>query len=241
MTIETNGYVATVKDIQALARDAVEAGQGLEGTRATYLRALIGTVQAELKAEKGIEALAALSAVHKRFYEAVLGIVVTADIQDTGRLKPEEKKRRALERNRRSNFARSAYSTLKAWLKVEGHDIADLIAAKATKGQLIEQTPRAKRKAHAMDPAKVRARVEVLVDKVIDQTKGLAGADPTEARAVLDAALQRIAKALFDGAVQPTTDAQTAAREHRPLRAANVMFWPTETPVIRRSRIRLAA
>ncbi len=243
MTIDTKTFVATAEDIQELTRSNLDAVKDIETTRQTYLRALIGTTQAELKGTKEITEgmqVKSLAIVQKRFYTAVLAVITTADIADNPRLRPEEKTRRSLERNRRSNFARSAYSTLKSWLQ-SGKDLTTLKPATVSKSQLAAETPRRHMAARAVKPDKIRGKVEALITSLLNSTRQLANADPVEARKVLDEAMQAIAKELFQGAVQPTTDAATAVKEHRPLRVGNGMFWPTDTQVLRRQRLKAVA
>jgi hypothetical protein len=244
MTIDTKNFVATVEDIQELVHQVMEAGQTRNGAHDTYFKALIGTTQSDLKGTKDVtEAMQmkSLALVHKRFYAAVLEAVNTPDIANGGRLKQEEKTRRTLERHRRSNFARSAYSTVRSWLKAGGHDLMAVNVAKTSKAQLFAETPKREGAQRVPSAARIRKRTDTLVERIMEGTRQLANADPKEARAVLDEALQKIARELFQGAVQPTTDPKVAAAEHRPLRAANAMFWPTETQVIRRARMKEAA
>jgi hypothetical protein len=244
MTIDVKNSVATVEDVKELTRNAMDASAQVSETRQTYLSWLIGTTQAELRGTKDITdemQAKSLAIVHKRFYPAVLEVVATADIADVPRLRAEEKTRRSLERNRRSNFARSAYSTVKSWLKSGSRDFMALKPDRVTKSQLLAETPRSN-VVRAVKPDKVRERVTEFVEKVLNSTRQLANSDAAGARAILDEALQRIAKELFQGAgVTPTTDAVIAAKEHRPLRTGNMLFFPTETQVIRRQRLKAAA
>jgi hypothetical protein len=240
MTIESKNFIATVEDIKELARSAL----GATAAQGTYLSALLGTAQAEIRGAKAQEEgseLKALTIVHKRFYAAVLEIVITPDLADAPRLKQAEKTRRSLERNRRSNFARSAYSTIRAWAKAAGHDLMALKPDKVTKAQLTAETPKRHTATRAPKPEKIQAKVDALVESLLNSTRQLAHADPVQARTVLDSAMQKLARELFQGAVQPTNDPIIAAKEHRPLKAANTMFWPTETQVIRRQRLKVAA
>jgi hypothetical protein len=244
MTIDAKTYNATTAQITALTQSNLEAAGEMEQTRTTYFRALIGTTQAELKGTKDITPemqLVSLNLVHKRFYAAVLAAVTTADIASSERLRAEEKTRRALERNKRSNFARVAYGTIKRWVKSGGHDLMTLRPPNVTQGQLRAETPARAVIVRKLTPEAAKARVDTWVENVLNATRAIADSDPLQARAVLDDALQRIAKELFGGAVQTTTDPATAMKEHRPLRAANGVFWPTDSQVIRRQRMKAAA
>lgn len=239
MKIETKKFVATEADIKQLTQDYIRANDGLVSTRSTYLRALIGTTQSEAHSTPA-DAPKVLQSVQARFFAVVLA-TVTADgeLSDHHRLKPEERTRRSLERNRRTNFARSAYSTIRRWA-LAGHDIMSLSAAKVTKNQLRDETP-VKKVKRKVTPDIARARADASIERVLQATRALANDDPMQARAVLDEAMQKIARELFQGAIAPTTDAAVAVREHRPLKAAGGTFWPTESQVMRRQRLSKAA
>lgn len=140
MSLESRHYVATSDDVAALTRDIIDAQKkGGEG-RATYLRALIATTQAELgqhprqrtvsigklDAEERERQLKALEAVNARFYPIV---VKAAREKITG---PD---RGGRELNRRTTFARTSLSAIRRWVKA-GNDITSLVAAKTTKASL---------------------------------------------------------------------------------------------------------
>lgn len=138
MQLATRNFVASPTDIEGITRSVLAAqSSGSEG-RASYLKALIATTQLELgitpRMRKGASAtldtgqraahLAALEKVHLRFY---------ATVDRTARqLFPVASAR---EINRRTNFARSAMSTVRAWIRV-GNDITSLVPAKTTKRSL---------------------------------------------------------------------------------------------------------
>lgn len=235
-------FIATVDDIKALAQQHQAAENTQTETRSTYLRCLVGTTQNELKAslQKGLPAqLRALKEVHGRFYAVVLEAVSTGDVAKGKNLHPEEQSRRALERNRRSNFARTAHAVLRAWLKTEGHDLLTLNASKVSRYQLMNETERPAIN-RRINPDAIRTRVEKLVSTVLEQARKLAEADPAAAREALDLVMQQIGKELIGGAAV-TNDAAIAIAEHRPLRVGKGMFWPTESQVIRRQRLKAAA
>lgn len=141
MSLESKHYVATPDDVAQITREIIAAQkQGSEG-RATYLRALIATTQAELgqqprqraaspagkltEEEKAAQ-LAALEKVHERFYVAVVKAAkALIDGPDRG----------GLELNKRTNFARSSASTLRRWVRA-GNDITGLVASRTTKAML---------------------------------------------------------------------------------------------------------
>lgn len=233
MSLDRKTFNASVSDIKELVTQGVRAEHTLQSTRGLYFRALIGTTQA-----RGGDG-ATLRAVHQEFYAVVLEAVVTPDIAKASRVLPEEKKRRARERNRRSNFARSAYGTIRRWLSIEGHDLMSLKPAKVTKTQLMAETPTRVRKPLSED--KAAKRCEALMGRVLDFTRTLAASRPDQARKLLDEAINRAVQELARGAITPTTDAAAAQEEHRPLRIGKTLFWPTETQILRRERLKRAA
>lgn len=119
-TIEKANYVATEKQIEALAA-AVSTGSRGSGT---YLRILVAALQAELggrPARRGrprrAEPMDALERVHKRLYESVKRGCAGDDV------------------NRRSTFARTSASTLRGWI-ARGGDPRSLTVATVTKRSL---------------------------------------------------------------------------------------------------------
>jgi len=146
-------YRATEADVENLARDYLAAQSQSAAVGSTYLKVLAASAQQHVRDTTPIkpttvEATTALyargvAAVHKRFYPIILATMTTPDIAKAPNLGPVEKSRRATERNRRTNFARSAYSTLRAWVRA-GHDLLTLNIEKMTKRLLIAGLPPAK-------------------------------------------------------------------------------------------------
>lgn len=137
MSLESKHYVATPEDVAAIAREVLNAQkQGSEG-RATYLRALVATTQAELglnprlrsgeigkvKDEERDRQLAALETVHERFYAIVVRVAKD---------KIEGPDRGGRELNRRTTFARTSLSAIRRWVRA-GNDITSLVAGRVTK------------------------------------------------------------------------------------------------------------
>lgn len=130
-TCEELGYDVGGDVIAELARigasgDAVTAKVG-----GTYLKVLVRGAQ--LIAGDGA---VAVNKVQSLYYPHVLRGVTTADCADDKTMARDERSRRSLERNRRSNFARTAASTLRTWVSLGG-DLRVLDAAVVTKQSLI--------------------------------------------------------------------------------------------------------
>ena len=218
--------------IRALARKTIEGKEMLLAARGEYLKALVETAQAELGGRGGQEGQrAAVKLAHSRFYPVVLEVVTTSEIAKSDKVTKQEKRRRALERNRRSNFARSAYGTIRRWLRAEGHDLMKLDAQKVTKSQLINEAPPARK--HALTARRVQQRAAKLIGGFLAFTRQVAKTDEIQANAVAVEALDQITKVIAKLGMEKkhTTDAQVAAKEMRPLRVGGNTFWPVETRI----------
>lgn len=219
----------TAGEIRALARQTVDGRKQITTARGAYLRALIETAQAELdgKADQAAQ-LAAIKHVHRKFYPVVQEATTTPDIEASDKLPRQERRRRALERNRRTNFARSAYGTIRRWLRAEGHDLMRLNAPTVTKSQLLSEAPPTRK--HALTPERVQARARKLTGALLGFTRQLAKTDQAQAISVVDEAIEALVK-MRTAQAQATTDARVAVDEQRPLRMGQKVFWlaPTVT------------
>lgn len=149
MSIESKGYVASVKDIEALVLSRCDAGTYISDSRTTYLRALIATTQDKLGINpKGVRTNAvadrevlqahalALEETHTVFYEAVQRAAKQASVaSDDVRPKADIVASRIV-------FARSAYSTVRSWILRGEHPLNAIVASKATKRGLADATPK---------------------------------------------------------------------------------------------------
>lgn len=183
MNIEGKRYVASDADIRELATDSLKARSSLDKTRSTYLRALIGTTQADVRDAKAPleDQLRIARQVHRRFFEIVIETVMTKDIKPANRVH---------EQQRRTGFARSASSTLNSWLKVAGHDILNLKPAEVTKGMLAKQA--APRNPHTPTEERTRAKITRYIDGLISSVKPYAAVDSAVAREILQDAVNAL-------------------------------------------------
>ena len=226
MSLESKNYVATPADIAALAQAYARALEASGSVRGHYLRALVATTQAELGAkprqrasgedkpsldEAGIKLqLQSLETVHERFYAVVL------DNVDGN----------AEERNRRSGFARSAVSTVRAYIRA-GHDITLLAAARVTKVQLAQAAP--PRRARVVSVPVLQRRADKALTLVYKIGEQLGKADKAMAVEVLESAMSKLGAMLSKlGAVRPVRDAKRAVRERVPLRTSAGTFYPVD-------------
>lgn len=135
-----NPYALTEAQVEALAAERTAGLAVTEAFDGTYLKVLVNAAQAKFGVKRGkrlatktqVDALKALAAP---FYAAVLRGVITREIELTPDLAAAEVSVRTRERNRRATFARTAKSTLVAWVK-EGGDVRSLDIEAVTKSEL---------------------------------------------------------------------------------------------------------
>jgi hypothetical protein len=191
--------------VEALARERVTSATIVSNADVTYLAMLVDAMQSQLgKRSRGkvnsLQQAQVLAEVDKRFYAAVLRGVTTEDIAIGEGLDADEQRRRSLERNRRSAFARSAKSTVSAYITAGGDvrtldpntvskaalrkaiappEPTDKVAAQIerSKGALLRAITRRARG----DPEAARTEVEGLMDelqKVLDSLNGGEAEEP---------------------------------------------------------------
>lgn len=185
--------------VELLARERVLSATVVSDADVTYLSLLVDAMQSQLgKTRRGkvnsLQQAQVLAEVDKRFYAAVLRGVTTDDIAIEEDLDVDEQRRRSLERNRRSAFARTAKSTVSAYITA-GLDVRELDPKTVSKAALrkavappestdktARQVERAKgalmraitRRARG-DPEGTRTEIEDLMDelqKVLDSLSG---------------------------------------------------------------------
>lgn len=181
-SLAKTGYLVTDAVLSVLARDYVAGTQQAAAIRGSYLSILVAHTKRELKSLKQRRptqdgSLAAIETVHEHLYGVVLKAVTTPDVAPGDGLDKPERARRAKERNRRTNFARSAKSTLVAAIK-HGANIAKLSPESVTKDALrrfYQKGPRslfdriadAEKKLESMVTELVKAEEETAQDFVL--------------------------------------------------------------------------
>lgn len=221
-SLDARFYVATPADIASIAKAYSQAMDTGQSTRGTYLRALVATTQAELGVkprlrttespvtDKAVQAkqLEALELVHARFYEVVLNNVDG----------------NAEERNRRSGFARSAVSTVRAYIRA-ANDITSLSAMRVTKAALAEAVPTKKPRPASLPV--LRNRVDTALSNLTRLSDTLAKVDKTAAIEVLNGILSTLANKLSSyGGAKPVADVQKAIADRVPFRTPVGVFYP---------------
>lgn len=220
-TIKNRNYAATVEQVQALAASHWLTTAHIEGSNNTYLRVVLVAVQAALGNKRGrqpsVESqLSVLEKAHEKYYAAVLRGVTTDDIAKDEDLEPTEASRRALERNRRSNFARSAKTSLANYARAGG-DLRALEPELVTKASL--------RAALAPPPAEDRTvrQLAAAQGAILRAVARRARGDPDDARAMLEAVVAKLQGALdaMDEGQEPdhaTTTTVVPQRDQGPVR-----------------------
>lgn len=228
--ISQKGYVATPAQIGELTTNILNATATADSGFSTYLRALVATTQKELGApqrlhrtkeqamtEESTDAqLAALEAVHTRFYEAVVA-AASATVP------------RGVELNGRTNFARSSVSTVRTWLKA-GHDITSIVPGKLTKSMLyVEAQPR------ALSARRLVTRVERTSKALVTAVLALAETDPETAAQELELVLAQLQAQLTEIAVAPTQPPERPPKEPTQTQVLRSRGFipPTQTQVLR--------
>jgi hypothetical protein len=232
--LEKRGYlIKDNADITALAKAAL-VGDKVPGT---YLRALIASTQVRL----GMDAprtsalrgrigepddrdsdVAVVTAVHDEFYAIVLKAVTTEDITPEKGLRKAEQARRAKERNRRSNFARSAKSTLVKFIRTGGN-VRGLCVLTVTKRQLRELTAQKQGKSTLTTEEQAKrfsVRIVRALEEMKEQDEGLA-------QLALQAAITELSSRSADWfSKRPTTSARKAIEQGQLLKTSDGLFWP---------------
>jgi hypothetical protein len=187
-TITDHGYEPTEADLAELGALSVGATK-LSGTiGTTYIRTLVKRSQILVAGgvTGGLAASAAVAQAHSDFYPHILRGVTTPDVAPEGAVDRADSKRRSLERNSRSNFARTAYSTLRRWV-AGGGQLLEVNPATVTKSWLADG-------ARAQEAATEAAAVQATSGNAITDTSTPFGAQMERVyrkRAALENAIGR--------------------------------------------------
>lgn len=188
--LESN-YHVTEAEVEALAAMHMDANNTQGIADGSYLKILLAGCQATLGKSKRkipnmVEAHSTvLDDVHIRYYNAVLRGVTSEDIQIDDSLDQEEQRRRRVEQLRRATFARSAKSTLQAYISALG-DIRTLDVASTSKAGLRKYVNEASgAPSWEQSIASNRNKIEKICRR-------LAETNPGEAREILESVLSHI-------------------------------------------------
>lgn len=228
-------FLATDEQIRALAGRYVNGLQAQDSVRGSYLKVLTAATIKAAKPAKGkaSEIMEHLDKVHDHLYEIVVKGVTTPDIADDEHLDAEVRTLRSLERNRRSNFARSAKGSLVAYLKAGG-DLFALDPVTVTKAAL--QAFVISMRAKTADATTLH-KAEAAVERIETLCRELADEDQDVAVQTVQELMGRMANLLTEFGKEHTTKTLVAMKEHRPLKLAEGMFWPMGRAVAPQARV----
>jgi hypothetical protein len=231
--IERKNYLATPAEVETLASERATASHGTATADSAYFRILLAATQNEiagnltLRPKRGAAPVLAPedTAAHLKVFEALNKTYYAAVLKGSEHALPDSagegtdgRNAKALARNRRTNYARTAASAIRGYIR-NGHDIRRLAVPQATKAALRSATPdRAAAPEVTLERASARlfAKIEELGAK-----------DESVARAILQRLMQRGAPLLSKLGVRSTTKPETAIAEMRPLKTPSGSFFPT--------------
>lgn len=187
-------YALNESQIETLAAKRTQSLIAVDTSDGTYLRALVSATQAKTGPKRGRSPsdeaqLAVLEPIAVLFYAAVLRGVTTPDIAIEANMEQGDVAKRNRERNRRATFARSAKSTLVAWIKAGG-DVRGIDVNTVTKTELRQSTQAATQDDGGLAP---ESRIE-RATKTILATVAREG--PDLARQHLESAIEALQEAL---------------------------------------------
>lgn len=235
-SLESRRFVATPADIAALTAGIVQGSHQSASGQGTYLKALVATLQHEIEAPVRLRAgkgtkltleiteahLQALEIVHDRFYNIVV---------ETARKVAKS----PANLNKSTNFARSAKSKLRGWIRAGG-DVRALAAARVTHATLVVDRASAPMTAKRLLSAAQRAR-----ERLTEAATAYAKSDPPGATTFLENVLANLVSTLSQLGAVPTKDPKQAMREHRPFKSPAGVFYPAPRTTEADREIRLAA
>lgn len=235
-------YQATDDDIKALARTHLQADKAGKEAKNAYLRTVVAAIQVELgtqprkapargKRRKLTAAVReqqaeALDRVHKHHYALVLEGITTPDVADNEKLPAEERTNRSLERNARSNFARTVKHVISKYIEAGG-DITLLVVPTLQKSALDEAG------SAGADVTDTKERLKLRIDKdakrIENTVKELLEEDPRAAHMALEATIMRLGSLLPSFDIKTTSKPDIAIKQGLMLRTSSGVFYPVPT------------
>lgn len=242
-SIEKKHYVATEHDVELLAASHFNSDTLTRRSDGQYLRILVAALKGQfggathrgprrkLTAEDFNAQGAFLAETHTRYYAAVLKGITTPEVADDEALDVDTRRARASIRNARAGFARSAASTVQAFLRAGG-DIRVVDVNVVTKTELRNWT----RQAVTPDENPRLHAVHVTIKRLTRDMEALAEEDAGAARVAVEEAMQTL-QGILDGLDATARPGGLASTVLPPATAAP----PTDTQVFRaRTRQRFA-
>lgn len=225
-----SNFVASDEQIETLARLNLTGLQQTDNVRGSYLKVLVAGVQkaigkpAARGARKLSEAAEVLAQVHERYYAAVLKGITTPDVADDESLDRDARTARSLERNRRSNFARSAKSLVNKFID-SGGDVMTINATTVTKTELQSFVLSMRQKLQATGVT-LEHKAQLAMARIDEAARELADEDKEAAVTLVSETMAKLTNLLSELGRDFTTKTLVAVKEHRPLKLGEGMFWP---------------
>lgn len=218
--LEASNYLANEQQVEALAHECYSGQARVGRADTTYLKVLVAGCQSALGQHRGKRVsgpkvtdiqLNTIGSVHDTYYMAVMRGITTQDIIHDDNLPADERQSRALERNRRSAFARTAKSTLVGFVRA-GYDLRDLVVSTITKSQLREAAQIARHPPHMQH----QSAVVTAYDKLASALARTAHEDPGGTRETIKHIISELEKLADSTSDDSGTDARNrrAVREH---------------------------
>lgn len=237
--LEERTYLATDDHIKALAVSHLKADRTSKTAKNAYLRSLAAGVQEalgveprkapprgkrrKLTEEDKKEQLQTIETLHKKYYALVLDAITTTDIVDDPKLEQKERTRRSLERNSRSNFARSAKYVLSKYVE-KGGDITTVVIPTLQKSALQEAADAG---GDVEDTAeRLKARISTSVSKLEKSVSALAEEDEEAAATAVEAAMSKLATLMGQLGRKSTTKPDLAVKHGLMLKTEQGVFYP---------------
>ncbi len=239
--IQKANYRVDENDVETLAREYVASQQSLAGSRTTYFRILLANVQVALAGKPALRSrassplteeqitqhLAAFEEVNTKLYAAVVRGSITSDIADVPNLSTDEANRRASERNRRNNYARSAASTIRAYMRA-GHDVTRISVLNATKNSMTLSNGLRSDGPAGQPGERLHRRVKNTTSRLTNLVAELAHLDRAAAIVALQEVMEQASGLMLKHGGRPVTKPEQAVAEHKLWKTAGGVFWPTQ-------------
>lgn len=240
-SIEKKHYVATEHDVELLAASHFQADNLVKRADGQYLRILVAALKGQFNGSRrkmtqadATHHMEFLALTHAKLYAAVLRGVTTDDVADSEALEADVRRQRAAVRNGRAAFARSAASTLKAYLQAGG-DIRALNVDTVTKGALRASTTAMV----APDTNQAQVATTAALGRFTRLVQAMAADDPEAARVTLEEALAHIQGVLDELDQAPAaTQGIPMPQARAPVPRQRPGFRPSDTQV-QRARARV--
>ncbi len=233
--IENAHYLASVETIEKLAATRFDSQSLADRAQGTYFRTVLASTQKAIAGKPTLRArqprsqgaltapqigahLEAFERVNTELYGAVIRGSVTPDVADSDSLKPDERRERSLARNRRTNYARTAASAIRGFIR-GGGDVTRIAVGSATKSALLQRGMNA-------TTATPESRVERAATRLMASVETLGKGDESAAREVLQSTLKRCTELLAKMGGKTTTKPDRAMAEHLPLKTSVGTFYP---------------